>query len=174
MREALAQTSVDAFEPPESGRSRILAAMPGANYLSFFCHGIWSSADPDKSALLLPDTGWRDYDEVRLTVADFRHLDLRASRLATLRSCESALAGLCRPAQALGFHTALIDAGVPAVLAALWVVDEAATVRLGELMSEAGIGKIGNSVSAARVMASSGVVVMGRITPNNLRDDMGI
>jgi len=72
-----------------------------------------------------------------LTVQDLREVDLRASRLALLWACESAMIGTRQSSEAIGFPAALVDAGVPGVVATLWLVEEQATRQLAEAMLDA-------------------------------------
>jgi len=111
----------------------ILRRLPQANYLSFYCHGRWNPLNPTLS-VLLPTAApgahggdWTDGATTGLTVADFRSVDLRRSRLAFLWACESAMIGLRSSFEAIGFPSAMIDAGVPGVIAALWIVEDEAT-----------------------------------------------
>jgi tetratricopeptide (TPR) repeat protein len=117
--------------------SRIIPSLSRANYLSFYCHGQWNPLNPALSALLTTATwfaGGSKPDSAELNVADFRSADLRRSRLACLWACESAMIGLRSSFEATGFPSALIDAGIPGVVAALWIVEDDATRHLASHM----------------------------------------
>jgi CHAT domain-containing protein len=129
-------------------RDAVMDALPDANCISFYCHGAWNPSNPAQSALLLhaagrpPETvGPEDRGTSRgaLTVQDLQQVDLHRSRLALLWACESALIGTQHLAEAIGFPAALVDAGVPAVVGSLWIVEEEATRRLAKDMLAAHI-----------------------------------
>jgi CHAT domain-containing protein len=82
---------------------------------------------PWQSSIRLASTGRVD----RVSAADIATSRLRA-RLAVLAACESAGGRVLSGEGVLGLASAFISAGVPAVVATLWPVDDAQTARLME------------------------------------------
>jgi tetratricopeptide (TPR) repeat protein len=163
--------------------SAVMAALPWANYVSLYCHGVWNPTNPANSALVLGDALAAENDAAltsfdadrssRLTVRELRQADLRASRLFFLWACESAMIGIRQSNEAIGFPGALVDAGVPGVVGSLWMVGEEATRELAELflhahlrdlspaaaLREAQIAMLGD----AALLAGDGVPLLGRL-----------
>jgi CHAT domain-containing protein len=127
-------------------RDAVIDALPHANCISFYCHGVWNPTNPVKSALVLHDgarqQGMDDGHDAAssddaLTVQDLQQVDLHRCRLALMWACESAMIGTRHVAEAIGFPAALVDAGVPAVVGSLWVVEAEATLQLARDMLSA-------------------------------------
>ena len=96
--------------------------------LHLACHGEADPQRPWNSALIF---GAAD-QPVSLRAADVARLELTA-RLAVLSSCESAAGGILAGEGVLGLASGFLGAGVPAVVATLWPVDDGATARFVEL-----------------------------------------
>lgn len=93
--------------------------------LHLACHGEVDDQRPWNSALHL---GTADRPAL-LRAGDVAGLFLPA-RLAVLSSCESAGGGILAGEGVLGLAAGFLSAGVPAVVAALWPVDDVTTARL--------------------------------------------
>jgi CHAT domain-containing protein len=101
-----------------------MKALPGAAYVSFFAHAEWNPEHPERSALRLAE------DE-HLTAEDFAALDLQGCRMVVLGACESGVPGLRIAADEFrGMPAALLEAGIPGVLATLWPVFTDAADRI--------------------------------------------
>ncbi len=95
------------------------------NYWHFVGHARYEGGNPSLSALHLAGG-----EHLPLFLVPI-WLDLRATRLAVLSACETAMAPARDPAQELeGLFTAFLAAGAPAVLASLWPVEELSTALL--------------------------------------------
>ena len=114
-REASVTRIEEAFAPRD---------VAGWSHLSFYCHGRWDPVRPNNSALIMANGE-------PLSMGRLRHLDLSASRLAILGACESGLVDLKDlPDELLGLPTGLVEAGVPAVISSLWLVEAQVTYDL--------------------------------------------
>ncbi len=89
--------------------------------LHLACHGQFRADSPYFSALHLADGP--------LTVRDAQELPLRAS-LVTLSACETGVSRVAPGEELIGLTRGFLRAGVPAVLASLWAVDDEATASL--------------------------------------------
>lgn len=110
------------------GEETDLPSLAGFDILHLAAHTSNDDQSPWQSAIhFLPDeaTG-------RLRAADILNLDLDA-RLAVLSSCGSGTGKVLNGEGVLGLSSAFLGAGVPAVLASLWAVDDGATTRFMEL-----------------------------------------
>jgi tetratricopeptide (TPR) repeat protein len=117
----------------EATRDAVLASLPGFSHLSFYCHGSWNASAPDESALIMAD--------LPLTVADFRNVDLSAGRLAVLAACETGLSDWKDvPDEFIGLPAALLEAGIPCIVASLWPVEASATQWLVERFFSSQLG----------------------------------
>ncbi|PWC26583.1 CHAT domain-containing tetratricopeptide repeat protein [Teichococcus aestuarii] len=106
----------------------------GWNFLSLYCHGGFDPADPDGSGLEVASRTMADgqiLPEV-LSVRALRALELPAARLAFLSACESGRIGLQMADEHIGLPAALLEAGIPSVLASHWFVSARATQLLAE------------------------------------------
>lgn len=113
---AIAAGRVDALHGPAATRAAVIAALPDADYASFFSHALWDPVHPERSALQLAGGD-------RLSAGDLALLDLRRCRMAVLGACESGVPGLTIAADEFrGMPAALLEAGIPGVLATLWPV----------------------------------------------------
>jgi tetratricopeptide (TPR) repeat protein len=97
-------------------------ALAGADALHLACHGQADLDHPLDSWLLLAG-------EEPLRLRELLHLRLQA-RLAVLSACESGIPGADLPDEVVGLPTGLLEAGVAAVIASLWPVDDRPTLLL--------------------------------------------
>ena len=115
---------VDALHGAAATRAAVMKALPDAGYASFFTHAEWDPEHPERSALRLADGE-------RLTAEDFAALDLHGCRMVVLGACESGVPGLRIAADEFrGMPAALLEAGIPGVLATLWPVFTDAADRI--------------------------------------------
>jgi hypothetical protein len=105
----------------EARRDAVLAAAVEHRVYHFACHGAADPVDPLDSCLEL--------DDGRLTMRDL--LDRRLpARLAVLAACETSVPFAQLPDEAVSLPAALLEAGVPSVIGALWPVEELPTLLL--------------------------------------------
>jgi len=128
------------------------AALEDFDVLHLASHGEVDAQRPWNSALVF---GGADRP-LRVRAADIARLDLKA-RLAVLSSCGSADGGLVAGEGVLGLAAGFLGAGVPAVVATLWPVDDAATSRLiGVFYDELAAGRTPAAALAAARAALHG------------------
>ena len=101
------------------------AAVESFDVLHFASHGEVDAQRPWNSALVFGDAD----RPLRVRAGDIARLDLKA-QLAVLSSCGSADGQLVAGEGVPGLASGFLSAGVPAVVATLWPVDDAATSRL--------------------------------------------
>ena len=110
----------------------VRAELSGATHLSFYCHGTFNSMQPDASGLAMRATddatsatdieATPDRQAELLTVSQLRAADLSKSRMALLGACETALIDYRQaPDEFTGLPAALMEAGVPCVIASNWI-----------------------------------------------------
>lgn len=109
-------------------------AVASARLVHFACHGQFRPSDPLESHLELAGQ-----DELKLGDLFMGAIDMGRARLVTLGACDSGLTERYRASdEATGFPFALMLGGVPAVVSAMWPVDDAAgmlfTIRFYELL----------------------------------------
>ena len=103
-------TPIVRFSGPSATRSALLAALPGAAWLHYAGHGVYSGREGWDSALPLAEEG-------RLTLGDI--LTLRpAPRQVVLSGCETGRSANEAQAQGLGLAQAFVAAGAESVVAA--------------------------------------------------------
>jgi tetratricopeptide (TPR) repeat protein len=102
-------------------RTAALAALASHDVYHFACHGATDGSDPLESHLLVADG--------RLTVRDLLEQRLRG-RLAVLAACETGVPYAQLPDESIGLPAALLEAGVPGIVATLWPVEEIPTMLL--------------------------------------------
>jgi len=119
-------------------QARVLDAIGNATHLHFACHGEFDPREPLASFLELSDGE-------RLTLRDFidRRLRVEQVQLAVLSACQTALTDFASlPDEVIGLPAGFFEAGVRAVIATLWAVDDEATaqvmIRFYELMLREG------------------------------------
>ena len=100
----------------------VKAHLPMATIAHFSCHGTANLDEPLTSGLAMSDG--------LLTLKDIFALNLAESgglRLAILSACETGVQGIENADEAIGLPTGLLQAGVAAVIASLWFVDDLST-----------------------------------------------
>jgi len=101
----------------------IVRALTGKSLAHFSCHGV---ADP----LATERTGIVLSGNALLRAGDLLDADLSGCRLAVLSACESAAIEQELPDEVFGLPAALLSAGVPGVVAALWNVPSSSALFL--------------------------------------------
>jgi CHAT domain-containing protein len=105
--------------------SAVAAALPGAAFAHFACHG---SAAVSPQAL---DSALYFADDEPLTGADLMALGPLAARLVVASACETGInPGYETADEALSLSTVLLGAGAAGAIASLWAVDDLATALL--------------------------------------------
>lgn len=95
----------------------------GAALVHFACHGRFRPSEPLESHFLLSG------GDLTLGEVLSHRADLSLARLVTLSACQSGNIEFRRASdESLGFPTALLLAGVPAVVSTVWLVDDAAAM----------------------------------------------
>ncbi len=108
-------------------KAAVLEGLGQHSHVSFFCHGRWQATDPEASYLELASGQ-------RLTVADLRATSATA-QVAMLGACETAIVDLRNaPDEFVGFGAALLEAGIPSLVSALWPVPAAETQSIAEAL----------------------------------------
>lgn len=110
----------------EATCDHVISAASRATHLHFACHGLFRPSDPSESALLLAG-------EDRLTLGALlrREVDLSSAELAVLSACQTATSEFrSAPDEALGLPAGLLLAGIPAIIATMWSVDDRAAAFL--------------------------------------------
>jgi CHAT domain-containing protein len=110
------------LEGDDARRDRVLAELPTHTAYHFACHGRAEEEDPLASRLLLPGAD--------LTVRDLLNVRLSGACLAVLSACETSVPHPEVFDEVVGLPSALLQAGVPAVIGSLWEVPERATLLL--------------------------------------------
>lgn len=105
--------------------ARVRPALREATHLHLSCHGHFRFDEPLRSAIeLAGGEPWLLQD-----LFD-PGLDLASLRLVVLSACQTGITDQELPDEALGFPAAFQKAGVPAVVSALWPVDDRPTALL--------------------------------------------
>jgi CHAT domain-containing protein len=112
---------VTVLGPGEATGDAVLTALRHHDLYHFNCHGQADPEDPFASYLQLADRA--------LTIRDLLRQRL-PGRLAILSACETAMARHDLPDEVVSLPGALLEAGVPGVIASMWEVDEMATFLL--------------------------------------------
>jgi CHAT domain-containing protein len=107
--------------------SAVSASMMKADLVHFASHARFDPERPEQSRLVLAPDAW---EREGLTARAISGMRLGGVRLAVLSSCESTRSGVADAPLTLGLAKAFHDAGVPAVVGALWRVDDDATAAL--------------------------------------------
>jgi tetratricopeptide (TPR) repeat protein len=119
------QSNLNVFEP---SREKPWSALNDYEIVHFATHSTVDDQAPWNSAIHL-DPASLDAEPVALTARQIVELDL-TNRLVVLASCQS-VAGRTLSGEGIqGLTGAFLSAGVPAVVASLWPVDDAATAAL--------------------------------------------
>jgi CHAT domain-containing protein len=110
---------VEVLTGEEATREAVLAALPGARWAHFACHGHSDLADPSAGRLLL-----HDHQSRPLAVVDVARLRLDDAELAFLSACSTARPGARLADEAIQLASAFQLAGYRHVLATLWPVPD--------------------------------------------------
>jgi len=113
----------DALIGAEATTANLRRLAGDVDVLHLACHGEFRADSPSFSALHLADGA--------LTVRDAQDFALRAS-LVTLSACETAVSRLAPGEELVGLTRGFMRAGVPAVMASLWTVDDETTATMME------------------------------------------
>ena len=112
----------------DATRLSFLRDAPAANVIHFAGHGVVRSDAPMSSYLLFAaDTSGRT--SAMLTAGDLFAAELPRTRLAILSGCHTATGGLSTTEGPSSLARAFFAAGVPAVVASLWAVEDETTAR---------------------------------------------
>ncbi|HEV3457482.1 MAG TPA: CHAT domain-containing protein [Thermoanaerobaculia bacterium] len=104
-------------------RRRFLAALLSADVVHFAGHALVDVTDPERSSLLLaPEAGM--HDNGVLYARDIRLDAYPRTRLVVLASCGTAAGRLSRTEGVISLAHFFLAAGVPAIVASLWNVDD--------------------------------------------------
>jgi CHAT domain-containing protein len=113
----------------EATRARFLSALRSSDAVEFAGHAVANPKEPPLSRLLFsPDPVAVDAEV--LYAKDLRQLALGHLRLVVLSACSTAPGSRARAEGIGGVAQAFLQAGVPAVVATLWKVDDAAARRV--------------------------------------------
>ncbi|TCJ36592.1 CHAT domain-containing protein [Parafrankia sp. BMG5.11] len=116
---------VSVLTGPAATRGAVLAALPGARWAHFACHGAADPADPSASHLLLAD-----HQQRTLTVVDVARLRLDGAELAFLSACETARPGGRLTDEAIHLTSAFQLAGYRHVIGTLWPIGDVHAVAI--------------------------------------------
>jgi CHAT domain-containing protein len=129
------QAAVSTFPHPTVLRhhqatvDQVRSQLPAANIAHFSCHGTANLNDPLASGLLMSDGLLTLKDIFALNLADHAQGN-HGLRLAILSACETGMIGTENADEAISLPTGLLQAGVAAVIASLWAVDDRSTMLL--------------------------------------------
>ena len=124
-------TAISTFSQPSVLRhenatiAAVKDALGKSSIAHFSCHGTADFNEPLHSGLVMSDG--------LLTLKDIFALNLAESgglRLAILSACETSIQGIENADEAISLPTGLLQAGVAAVIASLWSVDDLSTMIL--------------------------------------------
>jgi CHAT domain-containing protein len=110
----------------------LVALLPSVDVLHFAGHAIVNDLSPEASYLGIFDQAGRPVYATALRLLPFRHL-----RLAVLAACQSAGNRTAHRQGPMSLARVLLQAGVPAVLANRWLVDDRAAMTLAAVFHEA-------------------------------------
>lgn len=124
----------------------VLAALPGARWAHFSCHGHSDLADPSASRLLLTD-----HQIQPLTVVDVAGLRMDTAELAFLSACSTARPGARLADEAIHLASAFQLAGYRHVIGTLWPIGDQHAVDIADLIypALASTGDVAGAVHAA-------------------------
>jgi CHAT domain-containing protein len=113
------------LQEEQCGLAEVDQHLGDAEYLHFSCHGRFDPQQPLKSGMLL-----RGGEMLRVHDLIVRQR-LSSTRLVALSACQTALADFrALPEEVVGLPSAFLQAGVPAVVGALWTVNDLSTALL--------------------------------------------
>jgi CHAT domain-containing protein len=108
-------------------RDAVVTLAPSFSVLHLATHGIVEGSQPLESRLLLARDPGESAARGELTASDVLSLDLHATSLVVLSSCESAVGALSATEGPLSLTRPFLAAGALAVVASLWQVDDRRT-----------------------------------------------
>jgi CHAT domain-containing protein len=111
----------------EATRSNVLASLPASDIVHMAVHSVQNPKDPSQSGLVLSSNG---SDTGNLSARDILGLRLDRTRLVVLASCETQAGPVSASEGSLSIASSFLAAGVPAVVATLWRVEDASTTRI--------------------------------------------
>jgi CHAT domain-containing protein len=117
---------VSVFTGAEATHDAVLAALRGARWVHFACHGAADMTNPSASHLLLTD-----YLIQPLTVVDVARLRLDDAELAFLSACSTARPGRL-PDEAIHLASAFQLAGYRHVIGTLWPIGDVDAVDIAD------------------------------------------
>ncbi|QSI75351.1 CHAT domain-containing protein [Niveibacterium microcysteis] len=100
---------------------------PGASVIHIAAHAVADTAHPLLSRIVLMPAGLGDG---LLSVSDIRRAPLNARPLVVLSACESGIGRVRSDESVQALSSAFLQAGADAVIASLWLVDDASTSSL--------------------------------------------
>jgi hypothetical protein len=112
---------------PQATHEGVLAALPGARWAHFACHGAAEPANPSASRLLLAD-----HEERPLTVVDVARLRLDDAELAFLSACSTAQPGARLADEAIHLASGFQLAGYRHVVGTLWPIGDQHAVNIAD------------------------------------------
>lgn len=125
LRAAVPAGPIEMLSLGEARRDAVLAGLPTATLAHFATHGSFDVADPMRSHLVLAGSESLSLEAMLPVVAN------SSLQTVVLSACETAAAPSWRKAdEMIGFPGALLEHGVPTVIASLWPVDDLATALL--------------------------------------------
>ncbi len=116
------------LEGKDAVKSAFLAAAPQAGWIHFSGHALVDPREPLKSKLVLAPEG--EKDQGILTAQEIYSLKLSRTRLVILAACDTGNEYIPGSEGATSLARAFLAAGVPAVVASLWSVDDRVTAEL--------------------------------------------
>jgi CHAT domain-containing protein len=117
---------------PAATHDAVLAALPGARWAHFACHGFSDMENPSASRLLLKD--------LPLTVVDVARLRLDSAELAFLSACSTARPGRRLTDEAIHLASAFQLAGYRHVVGTLWPIGDRQAVDIAQAIYTTLIG----------------------------------
>jgi CHAT domain-containing protein len=113
-------------------KSALLNSMPHHDVIHFAGHSRIVVEDPSKSHLVL--AGGKTFGDGVLYASEIAQLDLRGVKLVVLSSCGRTRDDASAMGEVNGLALAFLDAGVEAVVASLWDVEDETVGKLMEAM----------------------------------------
>ena len=129
------QASTSTFSKPTVLRhdqatvEQVKAQLPNVTIAHFSCHGTANLTNPLTSGLLMSDGLLILNDIFALNLADPEKGN-QGLRLAILSACETGMTGTQNADEAISLPTGLLQAGVAAIIASLWAVQDDSTMLL--------------------------------------------
>jgi CHAT domain-containing protein len=124
--------SVDMLTGPSATRDAVLAALPGARWAHFACHGHSDLDDPSAGRLFLAD-----HHATPFTVADVAGLRMDDAELAFLSACSTARPSGRLVDEVIHLTSAFQLAGYRHVIGTLWSIADRPAVAVADLVYSA-------------------------------------